>query len=60
MHFARLVSKHIALNRAGLGFLNMPAVQKPRVFGQSNRMTENGPTESAECGITRNRNTNDA
>ncbi|MGO6886612.1 hypothetical protein ELI54_08580 [Rhizobium ruizarguesonis] len=58
MHFARQVSKHIALHKAGLGFLSMPAIS-PRTFGQANRMTENGPTEAGESGITRNRRRND-
>lgn len=54
MHFARQVSQHIALHKAGLGFLSMPAIN-PRTFGQANRMTENGPSDAGECGITRNR-----
>ncbi|MNV54716.1 hypothetical protein D3C71_1469250 [compost metagenome] len=59
MHFARQVSKHIALHKAGLGFLSMPAIQNPRTFGYANRMAENGPSDAVECGITRNRRRND-
>lgn len=55
MHFARQVSKHIALHQAGLGFLSMPAIKNPRTFGNANRMTDNGSSDAAECGITRNR-----
>lgn len=58
MHFARQVSKHIALHKAGLGFLSMPPIQ-PRTFGYANRMSENGPSDAVECGITRNRRRND-
>lgn len=59
MHFARQVSKHIALNNAGLGFLSMPAIQHPRTFGHANRLSENGPADAGEGGITRNRRRND-
>lgn len=58
MHFARQVSKHIALHKAGLGFLSMPAIKK-RTFGQANRMTVNGSSDAGESGITRNRRRND-
>lgn len=59
MHFARQVSKHIALNQAGLGFLSMPPIQKPRTCGQANRMSENGLSDAGECGIKRNRRRHD-
>ncbi len=59
MHFARQVSKHIALHKAGLGFLSMPAIQNPRTFGQANRIAENGSSDAVECGITRNRRRTD-
>lgn len=58
MHFARQVSKHIALHQAGLGFLSMPAI-KTRTFSQANRFSENGTADAGECGITRNRRRND-
>lgn len=59
MHFARQVSRHIKLDRAGLGFLSLPTITHSRIFGQANRMAENGPSESADGGITRNRRRND-
>ncbi len=58
MHFARQVSKHIALHQAGLGFLSMPAIKTPRTFGNANRMSENGPSDAGDGGITRNRRRN--
>jgi hypothetical protein len=58
MHFARQVSKHIALHQAGLGFLSMPAINT-RSFGQANRFSENGTADAGECGITWNRRKND-
>ena len=54
MHFARQVSKHISLHKAGLGFLSMPAI-KPRTFGHANRMSEEGSADDGESGITRYR-----
>jgi hypothetical protein len=59
MHFARQVSHHIALGRAGLGFLSLPAIQNPRTFGQANRLSENGSSESGDGGITRYRRNHD-
>ncbi|RKD56812.1 hypothetical protein [Rhizobium sp. WW_1] len=58
MQFARQVSKHIALHKAGLGFLSMPAIN-PRTFGQANRVTESGSADAGESGITRNRRRNE-
>lgn len=58
MHFARQVSQHIALHKAGLGFLSMPAIN-PRTFGHANRKAENGSSDTGEGGITRNRRKND-
>ncbi len=58
MHFARQVSKQIALHRAGLGFLSMPAIQNPRKFGQANCFSENGRADTKDGGITRNRRRN--
>lgn len=60
MHFARQVSKHIALHKAGLGFLSMPAIKNPRTFGHANRLSENGTADAGGSGITRNRRRNDA
>lgn len=54
MHFARQVSKHISLHKAGLGFLSMPLI-KPHTFGHANRMGENGSNNDGESGITRYR-----
>ncbi|MBD9510053.1 hypothetical protein IB265_25085 [Ensifer sp. ENS10] len=59
MHFARQVSRHIKLDRAGLGFLSLPAIRHPRTFGQANRMAEIGSPEAGDGGITRNRRRND-
>jgi hypothetical protein len=59
MHFARQVSQHIKLGRAGLGFLSQPPIQ-PRTFGQANRLSENGAREGTDGGITRNRRRDDA
>ena len=59
MHFARQVSHHIALGRAGLGFLNFPATQQPRTFGPANRQSETGPSEAGDGGITRYRRNQD-
>ncbi|MDO1583619.1 hypothetical protein [Rhizobium oryzicola] len=53
MHFARQVSQHIALSRAGLGFLSVPPLRNPRVFGTANRFTETGAAEVMDSGITR-------
>ncbi|MHC2361729.1 hypothetical protein [Rhizobium leguminosarum] len=58
MHFARQVSKHIALHKAGLGFLSMPAIT-PRTFGHANRKAVDGPSDAGECGIMRHRRSND-
>ncbi|WKL21385.1 hypothetical protein QYR00_06395 [Agrobacterium tumefaciens] len=58
MHFARQVSKHIALHKAGLGFLSMPPIN-PRTFGYANRKAENGTSNSEVSGITRHRRRND-
>lgn len=58
MHFARQVSKHIALHKAGLGFLSMPPIQ-PRTFGYANRRAENGTSDSGDSGITRHHRRND-
>ncbi len=58
MHFARQVSRHIKLDRAGLGFLSMPPIN-PRTFGHANRLSENGDAEAGDCGITRHRRRND-
>lgn len=58
MHFARQVSKHIALHKAGLGFLSMPPIQ-PCTFGYANRKAENGTPDSGDSGITRHRRRND-
>jgi len=59
MHFARQVSRHIKLERAGLGFLSLPAIKHQRTFGQANRMAEIGSPEAGDGGITRNRRRND-
>ncbi|MGR9128948.1 hypothetical protein [Rhizobium leguminosarum] len=56
MHFARQVSKHIALHKAGLGFLSMPAIN-PRTFGHANRKAD-GQSDAGECGIMRHRCSN--
>lgn len=58
MHFARQVSNHIALHRAGLGFLSQPPIV-PRTFGQANRQSTEGAPEAGDGGITRNRRRND-
>ncbi|TCQ04719.1 hypothetical protein C8J34_10837 [Rhizobium sp. PP-F2F-G36] len=55
MHFARQVSKHIALQHAGLGFLSMPPITAPRTFGNADRMSENGSSGARDGGITWNR-----
>lgn len=60
MHFARQVSKHIYLHKAGLGFLSTPAIKNPRTYGQANRMAENGSPDAGDGGITRNRRRYDA
>lgn len=52
MHFARQVSQHIALSRAGLGFLSLPSIQQPRTFGSANRMSETGAAEVGDEGIS--------
>jgi hypothetical protein len=52
MHFARQVSQHIALNRAGLGFLSNPAIDRSRTFGNANRLFEGGQADGMDGGIT--------
>lgn len=59
MHFARQVSQHIALHKAGLGFLATPSIEGHRTFGNADRNSENGTTDAADSGITRNRRRND-
>lgn len=55
MHFARQVSHRIALGRAGLGFLAIPAIERPRTVGLANRLSTDGVPGAADGGITRNR-----
>ena len=59
MHFARQVSQHIALRKADLGFLSVPAIKYPRTFGQANRIGDTGSSDTGDGGITWNRRRND-
>lgn len=52
MHFARQISRHIALQRAGLGFLSLPPIH-PRVYGVANRCTINGVLDAKGGDIAR-------
>jgi hypothetical protein len=53
MHFARQVSRHISLTRAGLSFLSYPVNQHPRTFGPANRFSEKGVNDAGDGGIAR-------
>jgi hypothetical protein len=50
MHFARQVTRHIKLDRAGLGFLSLPTIKHSRTFGQANRMAEMGSPDAGDGG----------
>lgn len=50
MYFARQASQHIALNRAGLGFLSNPASDRSRTFGNANRLCEGGHADGSMDG----------
>jgi hypothetical protein len=53
MHFARQISRHIALQRVGLGFLSLPPIQHTRVYGVANRSTINGVSDAKGGDIAR-------
>jgi len=55
MHFARQVSHRIALGRAGLSFLAISPIERPRTVGLANRQSTDGVPDAAAGGITRNR-----